>query len=266
MQHIVSFGSSFAAGPGLKPISNVDANRSEVNYAGLLAKSLGAKHTDLSVSGATLSNVLTESQTSGKTTFPPQITQLPPDTDVITITAGGNDIGYIGGLMRDAISGTAYVGWVLDFVFDRLSGPRRSFSQNECNGVVERFVKFIDQAHTAAPKARIFLVTYLTCFGDDTQPGINTQLSSDQVEAGRRVAEALRECYVEAWRRRKDVCELLDVTGVSVSHGIGAQEEWVRGFAFGELLERKVPFHPTHEGMQYIAERLQEELSTPRAV
>lgn len=42
--HIVALGSSFAAGPGLKPIANAAAKRSSVNYAHLLARGIAPFH------------------------------------------------------------------------------------------------------------------------------------------------------------------------------------------------------------------------------
>ena len=92
-KHVVSLGSSFAAGPSIPPIADVYAKRSHQNYACLLAKALGAQHTDLTVSGATTDNILSIPQVTGlnplnRFTFPPQIEGLPEDADLVTITAG----------------------------------------------------------------------------------------------------------------------------------------------------------------------------------
>jgi hypothetical protein len=55
---IAALGSSFAAGPGIDPIVDVGAMRSGSNYAHLLAKATDARLVDLTVSGATTSNIL----------------------------------------------------------------------------------------------------------------------------------------------------------------------------------------------------------------
>lgn len=52
-RHVAALGSSFAAGPGVAPIVDRRANRSGRNYAHLVAERLGARLTDLTVSGAT---------------------------------------------------------------------------------------------------------------------------------------------------------------------------------------------------------------------
>ncbi|KAF3389558.1 hypothetical protein F1880_003458 [Penicillium rolfsii] len=102
---IASLGSSFAAGPGVPPqIEPRAARRSGQNYPHLLAQQLNAELADLTVSGATLLNITVDPQTApfSKETFPVQISNLPEDADIVTITAGGNDINYIGGMLYDA--------------------------------------------------------------------------------------------------------------------------------------------------------------------
>jgi len=103
--HITALGSSFAAGVSIPPQSGPKAAfRSEKNYAHLLAQKLDAKLTDLTISGATLKTIGEDPQTAIGETFAPQIEGLGEDVDVVTITAGGNDLGYIGDLCLDSLS------------------------------------------------------------------------------------------------------------------------------------------------------------------
>jgi lysophospholipase L1-like esterase len=266
---LVGLGSSFAAGPGLKPIVNQQAGRSGVNYINLLGRYLsepssglattkvGVEVTDLSISGATLLTILSEPQIANGVTFSPQLDSLPDDADIVTLTGGGNDLGYIGGLMMAALPQTPYVGWLLSLIA-RLSGrvppsdPRPSAEE-----VTNRFTSLIDAIHQRAPKARIILITYLTCLGDDVDISSGL-LAKDQIEEGRRVAEVLRGCYVEAQRRRGDICELVDVIEESKAHGIGSKEPWMAGWELGMLWSGQAAFHPTYKGHEYIAKRLKE--------
>jgi lysophospholipase L1-like esterase len=102
-QHIAALGSSFAAGPGIDPIIDQSAMRSGRNYPHLLAEQLGAQLTDLTVSGATTATILSEPQvTLDGTQFAPQIDSLPADADLVTVTAGGNDLGFIGSMLVTA--------------------------------------------------------------------------------------------------------------------------------------------------------------------
>ena len=90
---ITALGSSFAAGPGIEPIIDKAALRSGNNYAHQLAKKLNASLLDLTVSGATLLNVASEPQTMFGHTFAAQMDSLPSNADIVTLTAGGNDLG-----------------------------------------------------------------------------------------------------------------------------------------------------------------------------
>ena len=94
----VAMGSSFAAGPGVgrrAPGSPRLAGRSEQNYAHLLAKARGLSLTDVTCSGATTLNVLE----GGQYFLPPQVDALRPDSELVTVTVGGNDLAYIGNVM-----------------------------------------------------------------------------------------------------------------------------------------------------------------------
>lgn len=103
LSSIAALGSSYAAGPGIPPIEDVAAMRSGANYAHLLAQRLGARLTDLTVSGATTETILDAPQTAWNgLRIPPQIGGLPADAELVTLTAGGNDLGFIGAAMAAA--------------------------------------------------------------------------------------------------------------------------------------------------------------------
>ena len=100
---MVALGSSFAAGPGIEPVADRPAKRSAQNYAHLVAQSLGADLVDATVSGATTATILHSSQRVGRLKFAPQINAVHAGADLVTITAGGNDLGYIGGVLGRAV-------------------------------------------------------------------------------------------------------------------------------------------------------------------
>lgn len=88
----VALGDSAAAGP---LIPNQDINlaclRSDNNYPAVAAKALGARLTDVSCSGAKITDF-----TGRQFGFlPPQYDALNSGTDLVTLTIGGNDIGLV---------------------------------------------------------------------------------------------------------------------------------------------------------------------------
>lgn len=93
--HYVALGDSYAAGPGI-PIQYgpVGCGRSSHNYPSLLASALRvARFTDVSCGGATTASMTTPEHMSDGTN-PPQFAALTRDTDLVTLTIGGNDIGF----------------------------------------------------------------------------------------------------------------------------------------------------------------------------
>ena len=61
----------------------------------MLAERLDADLTDVTISGATTATILDTPQiTVTGVRFPPQLRLLSESADLVTITAGGNDLGY----------------------------------------------------------------------------------------------------------------------------------------------------------------------------
>jgi lysophospholipase L1-like esterase len=95
-KHYVALGDSYAAGP-LIPVQRADpigCGRSTSNYPALLAAALHiSDYTDVSCSGATTVNMTTP-QVVPLGLNPAQFDALRPDTDLVTVTISGNDIGF----------------------------------------------------------------------------------------------------------------------------------------------------------------------------
>ncbi|MGH3830121.1 MAG: SGNH/GDSL hydrolase family protein [Pseudonocardiaceae bacterium] len=96
-EHYVALGDSYASGP-LIPMQRTDpigCERSTSNYPALLASALHlGDYTDVSCGSATTDN-MTAAQTVPLGTNPPQFDALRPDTDLVTLTISGNNIGFI---------------------------------------------------------------------------------------------------------------------------------------------------------------------------
>jgi lysophospholipase L1-like esterase len=96
VQRYVALGDSYAAGP-LVPIPTGEPAgclRSDHNYPSVVAQELGvADFHDVSCSGATTENITgPQSVPLGKNA--PQLDALAPDTQLVTLSIGGNDIGF----------------------------------------------------------------------------------------------------------------------------------------------------------------------------
>jgi len=253
--HIVALGSSFAAGPRIPPQINRSAGRSGANYAHLLADRLGARLTDLSVSGATLQNIISEPQATLRRTFAPQLSEFPTDVDVVTITAGGNDLNYVGGIMLDALNRSFFGRLLARFL--PISNDQVSL---EAEDVKERFIAIIDAIRKISPRCRIFLVEYLTLFGENTTPGVDISFDEARIKHYQNIAATLQTAYRLAAEARSECCKLVPIAELSQNHDIGSAEPWVEGSGFWMMLKGKAPFHPNAKGMQAVADVLYEEL------
>lgn len=249
--HIAQIGSSFAAGPGIPPVANARASRSGANFASLLSKRIGAQLTDLTVSGATLLELLSERQDNY---FPPQIDELPTDADVVLVLGGGNDIGYIGGLFEDTIASSPFS--PLFRLLVKLRGKGAPVNAPlDVDALAARYGTVLDAAHAKAPKARVLVVEYVTMLGPDVRTGKDVVFSAERVEHHRVVAKKLLEATAKAAdaEERKGWCARVSVDEPSQAHGIGSKEPWVNGFNWKSFRIGCV-FHPNAEGMKAVSE------------
>lgn len=240
--HYVAMGSSFAAGPGLPAAIEGKTDRcarSSINYAHLLAQQRGFSLTDVSCSGATTAHIL-----GPWSELPPQIDAVTPDVRLVTITIGGNDVGYIGGLMagsRCPASGTPC---------------RPAQTPDEAIWAAdERAMRaIVVEIRHRAPGARIVFVDYLTIFPKHGTCAI-LGLNEAQADSGRAIARRL--ATVTARVAATAGVELLPASSLSKGHDACNGAPWINGAA----PKPGVPFHPTAEGMRAIAAALERRLA-----
>jgi lysophospholipase L1-like esterase len=100
----VALGDSYSAGSGVLPadLTSPLCLRSKANYPKVVASRTGARLTDVTC-GAAQTKDFTEAQYPG---VPPQIEALRHDTDLVTLTIGGNDNNtFIGAMLACGTAG-----------------------------------------------------------------------------------------------------------------------------------------------------------------
>lgn len=211
-------------------------------------------------------NVLQEPQRTGlllpSSSLPPQLDHLPPDADVVTLTAGGNDVGYSKGMILDAMKTSA-----LDMLYlkDYFRTPGVNPAEPRTGHVTrdqvkERFLAVFDKVHSIAPQARIYLVQYLDVFGAQTEVDAEQPLDKSQVEIYIMMASDLAQTYRDAAAARPDFVELVEMADLSEGHSLGCPEPWVVGFTYKMVLQGVAPYHPNDRGHQAVAGVLEDRI------
>jgi lysophospholipase L1-like esterase len=242
----VALGSSVAAGPGLQPRAPGAprrAGRSARNYPHLVAESLGLNLVDVTYSGATTANLLTDDQHRA----PPQISALDGSEALVTVTIGGNDVGYVPLLIAASLSWAArrlpLLGGRLSEMLDRDARDRALADVAESLCEVGRTLR------QRAPRARVLFVDYLTVLPPAGVPA--PPLSDEDADLGRHVAGTLQS--LTARTASATGCELVRAGEASRGHHGWSDNPWTRGFGL-PLPGRPAPFHPNASGMRVVAE------------
>jgi hypothetical protein len=255
----VALGSSFAAGPGIPPVSGRAARRSGRNYVHQVSQALSLRLTDVTFSGATTAHILSVPQRAWPGHVPAQIEAVTADTALVTITAGGNDVGYIGGLMAASLANV--LAQRLGGLSPRLADRIRSrvdvpTTPGRFSGAAAALGDVADEIRRRSPRARILLVDYLTVVGSHEhggEPGSGLlPLGPAQAEHVAETAAALASAFADAAQRSG--AELVRASAASLDHGVCAPQPWVTGFAWGNpLVGLRVPYHPNLAGMTAVA-------------
>jgi lysophospholipase L1-like esterase len=238
----VALGSSMAAGPGILPRANGapwGSGRSARNYAHLVAERLNLDLVDVTFSGATTAHVLVDRQRGA----PPQIDALDGSEALVTITIGGNDVGYIPLLMAAALPRVVRL---LPPIADLLNRDARE----QALGEVGDSLRGVGAAvRRCAPGARVLFVDYLTMLPPDGQPA--RPLSQADADLGRYVAGCLEEHTATA--AQATGCQIVRAGQASRAHHAWSTDPWTMGAGW-PLPWRPAPFHPNAAGMRAVAE------------
>lgn len=170
----VALGDSYAAGYGVgaasgQPVAGCEQSRSD--YPRQVARRLGLKLDDVTCVGAQTANVISTPQRTASGTAPPQSDALGASTRVVTVTIGGNDLGFAsivsscvalgadGPVLADPKFRTCkalYDTRGIDSLVSRIEGPVLYGSPGAPSGLTAAFAEI----RRRAPHARVFVVGY----------------------------------------------------------------------------------------------------------
>ncbi|MFD3444745.1 SGNH/GDSL hydrolase family protein [Microbacteriaceae bacterium 4G12] len=228
----VALGDSYASGQGGGDYSDGRCLRSSAGYPALLDAEPGINLVaDASCSGDTIADLLSE-----------QLGALSADTELVTITIGGNDLGAIRVAAVCSVSPSSA---------DCRTMLTAALTLLEPGGELEqRLLATFARVRAEAPNARIIATGYPdlfegTAFGTGSfATGADNESLIATLQGATRSLNADIEAAVLAERRAGSDIAYADVTGAFAGHGVGSADEWI-------LSTGPDVFHP--EAVGYVA-------------
>ena len=227
----IALGDSFAAGQGAGPYLD-DCYRSDNTYSELAD---GPKAIKLVVNEAC----------SGKTTqdvVDAQLSQLNKSTELVTITAGGNNLGF-GAIIT--YCGVALAGVTPGAECD--AATAYAAAQLESGQLYRDLVSMIESVQAAAPNARIVVTGYPYLL--DPIPAGLTDPAALFIYQATELADDLNDAIAEA--AGEAGATYVDVRSAFLGHGALSPDPWINLGGPGN----PDSFHPNAEGYEayYIA-------------
>jgi lysophospholipase L1-like esterase len=220
-----ALGDSFTAAPDLPTITTDGCHRSDHNYPHLVAKQIDdVRLTDVSCGGARTDAVLgSQKQESEGLVQPAQIGALSPETDLVTVGFGANDLDFVV---------TAVFGCLLLAQQDPDGAPCKAVNAPKVPRVVERIqdrlVETLEAIANRSPDARLVVVGYPRLFEEGSKgcPKI-FPIATGDVPYVQDAYDQLNEA-VEAAADEADA-EFIDVAAASEGHDMCSDDPWVNG-------------------------------------
>lgn len=234
----VAMGSSFASGPGVTHAAEGSpqrCGRSNDNYAHQLARQRQFLLADVTCGGATTRFLLGPWEE-----LPAQLDAVSADTRLVTITIGGNDLGYMSGLFRASCAQPPC---------PAITTP----SEQAYSELAARMDQIVATIRARAPDARIVFVDYPhvlpmqgTC--------VATPMTEADANAAREIARRLIAITADVAARNNT--ELLQASRLSDGHDACAgAEAWMNGSTNPTPIDG-VAYHLKLVGMTAIADAL----------
>lgn len=245
----VALGDSAASGPRIPDQIGVPGcQQSDANYPHVLAEELATgSFVDVTCSGAVTENIVATPQSTSSGEVPVQLDALTPDTDLVTVTIGGNDIG----LVSTAVQCLTFADTsATNICKDRLTAGGVDTVATAIADRAPSWGAMLDAVAERAPEARILVVGYGTYLPDGgcfpTQPMLPED--ADYIQGNiTAMNEALRT------QAEEHGAEFVETEALSVGHDVCVAPDQ-RYFEGVVPQNPAAPLHPTAAGMAAIGD------------
>jgi lysophospholipase L1-like esterase len=240
-RHYVSLGDSYSAGEGL-PDPVQPCGRTPGAYPSLVAERAGLVPSLHACNGATTADVLDDEQDPGAGR---QIDAVAADTDVVTITIGGNDIGFRR-VMTDCVLASLPCTRLADQVTAALAG------------LGPRLLDVYREVRRRAPHARLLVIGYPQLVVDPAAAttGSCAGMTLDEVRWVRDEGDAL-DAVIKAAAATAGA-SYIDTAGPFSGHEACTAQPWMEGVNLSDVV---ASFHPNPAGQEELARLVLDALS-----
>jgi hypothetical protein len=246
----VALGDSYAAGPFIPdPLPPFGCLKSDHNYPHLAAPKLGLPLRDPSCSGATTDDMTAPQDVSPDGPNPPQFDSLDPATRIVSLSIGGNDIGF-----ADIAASCVTVNPFGHPCRDRYDSNGDDQIHDRIVAAAPKVAAVLRGIRARAPTARIYVLNYPAIFpahGDGCWPQV--PIAFDDVPYLRAKERELNAMLAK--RAAAADATLVDWYSASLGHDSceSASVRWVEPLVPSDLA---APIHPNKRGMKGAAHAL----------
>lgn len=252
----VALGDSFTAGPLIPRNSGTPfaCLRSDHNYPSLVARALRAgEFVDVSCSAATTADMFRPQRVLFSSN-PAQLDAVTPDTALVTVGIGGNDVGF---------SRTLYTCAGLSLTAPRGAPCMRHFGSTLTGRVAAtapRIAAVLKRIHERAPRALVLVVGYLRILPSSTGCWPSVPAAAGDVPYLDRVERSLNRMLADEARHAGAL--FVDDYRGGTGHDMCSTRRWVEPIL---ITHAAAPVHPNAIGMRVVAGRVVATYAATRA-
>jgi lysophospholipase L1-like esterase len=245
----VALGDSYTAGPLIpNQIAPLGCLKSDHNYPHLAAGRIGLELRDPSCSGAQTKD-MTQPQSIEGGANPPQFESLDAGTAVVSITIGGNDIGF-----SEVIESCVTVNPFSHPCIDKYESGGHDILAERIAATAPKFAEVLQGTHSRAPSARVFVLNYAAIL-PETGYGCWPQMPLGFLDVPYLRSTEKRLNSMLATQASANGATLVDWYSASIGHDAckSATTRWVEPLV---PTNPAAPVHPNLAGMQGAANAL----------
>jgi hypothetical protein len=239
-----ALGDSYAAGPLIpNPVLPLGCLKSDHNYPHVAAPGIGLTLRDATCSGAKTTNMTDPQNVEPDGPNPPQFNSLDTSTAVVSLTIGGNDIGF-----SEVAESCITVNPFSHPCLDKYNAGGVDQLKARIEATAPKVAAVLQGIHARSPLAKIYVVNYPAIF-PETGFGCWPQMPLGFQDVPYLRATEQRLNSMLATQAAANGGTIVNWYGASIGHDAckGTSTRWVEPLVPGTLA---APIHPNKAGMQ----------------